>query len=76
MAEKGTSRQSVRVSPRHRLKTPCDATMSCSPFIVSRKWPAAVAVWFAACILVRNISIGLTAIAAKTRAVAPATKGR
>ena len=47
--------------------------MSFSPVIVERMTPDS---WFdVACILVRNISIGPTAIAAITRAAEPAARG-
>ncbi|KAL2255220.1 hypothetical protein VTK26DRAFT_3848 [Humicola hyalothermophila] len=88
MPEKGTSRHSVSVRPRHSARYPCAATISWTPRNVSARCPpllwgpsapaaaaAAAVLPDAACRRVRNSSIGLTAVAASTRAAEPAISG-
>jgi hypothetical protein len=69
----------VSVRPVQRLLTPFSPIISLIPFAVSLKYETEAVEPFGcecvACILVLNISIGLTAIAANILAVDPANNG-
>jgi hypothetical protein len=71
--ENGTSLHRVKVRPRQSEVYPDTDTISPMPFTVSAKWPPPVD--RLACILVLNISIGLTTPAANVLATVPATNG-